>query len=307
MRDKTVRESIRGRLGLLGCGAFGGSMTGLLPSFMIIGERKCGTTSLYRYLTEHPSVLPCRVKETHFFSKSSRAVRRDIERYRSLFPSVSDTAVTSQVLDLDAQDQIIESTLSKPIKPGRRYITGEASANMLMTVPPRRIFEVLPKVKLIVVARDPVARAFSHHAMHVRFKEEGRWQFRFVSDYRRDFERERWASRLRIRGPYLAPGRYEEGLRRWLKVFASEQVTVVRTEDLAEPESQARVLAHLCDFLDLDPFNFSGVGAAKLNVASRVARDPQTADWLRAYFAPSTARLERLLGRSMAWDAASSP
>lgn len=277
-------------------------MTGLLPSFMIIGERKCGTTSLYRYLTEHPSVLPCTVKETHFFSKSSRVVRRDIEQYRSFFPSVTDAAVQSQILDLDERDQIIETTLSKPIESGRKYITGEASANMLMTVPPRRIFDVLPKVKLIVVARDPVARAFSHHAMHVRFKQEGRWQFRFVSDYRRDFERERWASRLRIRGPYLAPGRYEESLRRWLDVFPREQVTVVRTEDLAEPRAQAQVLETLCDFLDLRRFNFSGVGAAKLNVASSVARDEQTAARLRAYFAPSTQRLERLLGRSMGWD-----
>ncbi len=269
---------------------------------MIIGERKCGTTSLYRYLTEHPAVLPCSVKETHFFSKPDLLRRRDLEAYRAFFPSVDDAAVQTQVLDLDARDQIVETTLSKPIVAGRRYITGEASANVLMAVRPRRIFDVLPNVKLIVVVRDPVARAFSHHAMHVRFKREGRWLFRFVSDYRRDFERERWASAVGLRGPYLAPGRYEESLRRWLSVFPADQVAVVRTEDLGEPESQARVLERLCDFLDLQPFNFSGIGGGKLNVASRVERDEQTADRLRAYFAPHTARLERLLDRSMGWS-----
>ncbi|MBV1857346.1 MAG: hypothetical protein KUG77_02965, partial [Nannocystaceae bacterium] len=94
----------------------------------------------------------------------------------------------------------------------------------------------------------------------------------------------------------------EESLRRWLDVFPREQVAVVRTEDLAEAQAQARVLEDLCGFLGLNPFNFSRVGSAKLNVASSVARDEQTAATLRAYFAPSTERLERLLGRSMAWD-----
>lgn len=268
---------------------------------MIIGERKCGTTSLYRYLTEHPSVLPSTVKETHFFSQSSRVVKREFDRYRSFFPSVDDAQVKTEVMDLDANDEIVVSTMAKAVEPGRDYITGEASANVLMTVPPRRIYDVLPKLKLIVMVRDPVARAFSHHAMHLRFKREGRWQFKFVTSYRRDFERERWASRLGLRGPYLGPGRYIESVQRWLEVFPQAQLFVVRTEDLADPDAKRAVMASLCEYLELPAFDFSAVTSSKLNVASSVPRDADTAVWLRDYFAPFTAQLESLLGRSMAW------
>ena len=268
---------------------------------MIIGERKCGTTSLYHYLLDHPAVLPSRVKETHFFSRSTRAVQRDFEQYRSFFPSPEDGVVDLEALDLDAQDQIVESVVSKRIEPGKRYITGEASANVLMTVPPERVHGVLPELKLIVVVRDPVARAFSHHAMHQRFKREGRWAFRFVSDYRRDFRRERWLARVGVRGPYLGPGRYVENVERWLGVFPRSQLLVVRTEDLAENDSRAAVLAELCGFLGLEPFDFSSTATAKRNVASSVPRDDATAEQLRRYFAPYNERLERLLGRPMGW------
>ena len=276
-------------------------MPGLLPSFMIIGERKCGTTSLYHYLLDHPSVLPCRVKETHFFSRRTRAVQRDFDVYRSFFPAPEDSEVVLEALDLDAQDRIVESVVSKRIEPGRRYITGEASANVLMTVPPARVHGVLPGLKLIAVVRDPVARAFSHHAMHVRFRREGRWGFRFVTDYARDFRRERWLGRVGVRVPYLGPGRYVENLEPWLEVFPRRQLLVVRTEDLAGRESRAAVLAELCAFLDLDPFDFSGSGTPKRNVASSVPRDDVTAGALHDYFAPYNERLERLLGRSMGW------
>jgi hypothetical protein len=38
-----------------------------LPDFVIIGAQKCGTTSLYNYLAEHPNVAPAFTKEAHFF------------------------------------------------------------------------------------------------------------------------------------------------------------------------------------------------------------------------------------------------
>ena len=42
--------------------------TGALPDFLIIGAQKCGTTSLYHLLSQHPLVAPAAFKEPHFFS-----------------------------------------------------------------------------------------------------------------------------------------------------------------------------------------------------------------------------------------------
>jgi len=58
----------------------------LRPSFFIIGERKCGTSSLYRYLIAHPNVLPCQLKEPNFFGKGATYANENIRDYWGLFP-----------------------------------------------------------------------------------------------------------------------------------------------------------------------------------------------------------------------------
>ena len=54
-----------------------------LPDFIIIGAAKCGTTSLYDYLSQHPSVHSALWKEIYFFD---RYFPRGINWYRSNFP-----------------------------------------------------------------------------------------------------------------------------------------------------------------------------------------------------------------------------
>ncbi|MCH9035408.1 MAG: sulfotransferase [Planctomycetes bacterium] len=39
------------------------------PDFFIVGAPKCGTTSLYEYLRQHPEVFMSRIKEPHFFGR----------------------------------------------------------------------------------------------------------------------------------------------------------------------------------------------------------------------------------------------
>jgi hypothetical protein len=68
------------------------SSTHLRPSFFIIGANKCGTSSLYRYLVDHPSVLPCAEKEPNFFGlHDPEYIARHIDDYFALFPTRDDT------------------------------------------------------------------------------------------------------------------------------------------------------------------------------------------------------------------------
>jgi hypothetical protein len=55
-----------------------------LPDFIIIGAQRCGTTSLYNYLVEHPRVSPAFMKETHFFDFN---FHKGVNWYRAFFPS----------------------------------------------------------------------------------------------------------------------------------------------------------------------------------------------------------------------------
>jgi len=60
-----------------------------LPNFLIIGAGKCGTTSLYHYLRQHPDVFMSAVKETNWFAYEGHM---PLERQRSMSGSSTESA-----------------------------------------------------------------------------------------------------------------------------------------------------------------------------------------------------------------------
>src|SRR5229473_3108964 len=114
----------------------------LLPDFVIIGTQRGGTTSLYNYLAEHPSIGAASIKEVHFFDTSH--YKQGLAWYRAHFPPFVQKYYTQHV-----QKQA--------------FITGEASPYYLFhPFAARRMANSLPHVKLIVMLRNPVDRAYSH-------------------------------------------------------------------------------------------------------------------------------------------------
>jgi hypothetical protein len=121
-----------------------------LPTFLIIGAAKAGTTSLWKYCDEHPQVFMSRIKECNFFSfgdpeievpeRFARFAVRTLDEYRQLFD--------------DARDEIA---------------LGEASPEYLRSPQaPGRIDALLPGAKIVVSLREPAARVYSSYLMHVR-------------------------------------------------------------------------------------------------------------------------------------------
>jgi hypothetical protein len=109
---------------------------GRLPDFLIIGAIKCGTTSLFQWLAQHPGVSVS-VKEPHYFS-NDESWARGVEWYSSLFSGAA---------------------------PGA--ITGEASASYTAyrrcAVAAERACELVPRARLIYLVREPVERMRSHY------------------------------------------------------------------------------------------------------------------------------------------------
>lgn len=109
----------------------------MTPGFLIAGAQRCGTTSLFRMLAQHPDVRPpAMTKGIHYFDTASRYARGP-RFYRAHFPlSVG----------------------------GRQKVTGEASPYYLFhPLAAHRIARELPGVRVVVLLRDPVERAFSAH------------------------------------------------------------------------------------------------------------------------------------------------
>ncbi|MEX2393012.1 MAG: sulfotransferase [Actinomycetota bacterium] len=117
-----------------------------LPNFIIIGAMKTGTTSLHRYLEQHPDVCVSSIKETDFFL-GEEAFAHGLDWYESLFER--DVAAV-----------------------------GEASPNYtkrhLWSAVPERIAAVVPDVKLIYVVREPIERLVSHYIHNYSHGRENR-------------------------------------------------------------------------------------------------------------------------------------
>ncbi|GIH99091.1 sulfotransferase family protein [Planobispora takensis] len=188
----------------------------MLPSFLIVGAQRSGTTSLYRALAQHPLTLkPVLRKGVHYFDM---AYHRGISWYRAHFP------LTASV-----------SRLSR--RHGRRPLAFESAPYYLFhPLAAARIAEDLPGVKLIVLVRDPVERAFSAHAHELARGFETEPSFARAVE----LEEERLAGAVRelARSPraashshrhhaYLARGRYAEQLSRVERLIGRDRVLVV--------------------------------------------------------------------------------
>lgn len=106
----------------------------ILPTFLIIGSSRSGTTSLYHQLREHPDIYIPDHKELNFFSNHWH---KGIDWYSEQFSDCSEVSMI-----------------------------GEASTTYTWPSPhdiPARIHQTIPKVKLIYIIRNPIDRAFSHY------------------------------------------------------------------------------------------------------------------------------------------------
>jgi hypothetical protein len=245
-----------------------------LPSFLVIGAQKAGTTALYAYLRWHPGITGPSWKEVSFFD---RHWWRGERWYRGHFP----------------------------LRAGGRLV-GEASPSYLFhPLAPERVRSLVPDVKLVALVRDPVARAYSHYQHELAL---GREPLSFEEALAAEPERTRGEVERLVADPrafsrawwgqtYVARGLYAEQLERWLAVFDRERLLVVRTEDLGErpAETYGSILA------------FLGAAPHSLPAYPRVFEreyepmQPETRAALGERFAEPNRRLEELLGRRFAW------
>ncbi|MEM7374492.1 MAG: sulfotransferase [Bacteroidota bacterium] len=271
------------------------------PSFFIIGERKCGTSSLYRYLVDHPNVLPCKWKEPQFFSKDSDYIEEHIEEYFQLFPlREANEDIEFVWPELNQQGILYHEDVRIKREKGLQYVSGEASANTFHEVDPAIVFRYLPNIKLIVLLRDPVARAHSHHRMFQRFREEGRAFAMDTGSFEADMEKEILKLREGKHSEFLSPGIYIRNLQKWGSVFPSSQIKVLFNHDLlTHPQA---VMDTLLDWLEYPSYDYGPLLQKKFNQAPP-ARMPERIKYLlQDFYAPFDRELAAYLKRNLPWQ-----
>jgi hypothetical protein len=181
-----------------------------MPTFLVVGAAKAGTTSLWRYLQSHPQVYMSPIKEPMFFACEGEEpdfsgprppwAVTDLEAYRTLFSAVTD-----------------------------EIAVGEASPQYLYSEKaPERIYRYLPDVKLMAIVRDPAERAFSHFLGQRRAGREPLSDFVRALDAEEERVSEGWGPSFH----YVRRGLYYKQLSRYFELFGRERIKVYLYEDL---------------------------------------------------------------------------
>ncbi|HUL01629.1 MAG TPA: sulfotransferase [Gemmatimonadales bacterium] len=215
-----------------------------LPTFIVAGAPKAGSTSLYFYLAQHPQVYMSPVKEPTFFGAADiesspvrdivlqRAVR-DRGPLRQYLSSLN--AGGPLVLEWDDYVELFRNARDE-------IAIGEASVSYLwQPSAAEAIHARLPGARLVFILRDPAERLFTHWL-------GGAWRTPRVSF------RERFLGALEPDGlgrNIVAIGRYATHLRRFFNIFPRPQIRVVLYEDY---RADARaVMREIFAFIGVDP------------------------------------------------------
>lgn len=254
------------------------------PDFLIVGAQRCGTTSMFKTLAQHPAVaVPFLRKGVHYFDMH---YDRGMPWYQGHFP--------------------IRATSGLRRRGGPGPVTGESSPfYSFHPLAAERIARDLPGVKLIMLLRDPVERAYSAHSHELArgFETEPFERAVAMEPARLAGERERMIAEpsyvsydLQHHG-YLSRGHYVDQLRRIESLVGRDRLHVVDAQDFFErPEPAFR---EVLGFLGL-PW-VDGIAFEKHNARRRSPMDPALRDELTAHFATSDRELAQWWGRTPSW------
>jgi sulfotransferase family protein len=254
------------------------------PDFIMVGAQRCGTTSLFRALMAHPQVVrPTFHKGINYFDLN---YYRGERWYRGHFPV---------------------SALARRRAAGRGApAVFEASGYYLYhPFAAQRIARDLPGVKLVVMLRDPVERAFSayKHELARGYETESFERALDLEDERLRGEIDRMRDDPRYESfshrhhSYRHRGQYAEQLARLLELFPADQVHVMESESFfADPAPEYR---RLVGFLGLAPFQPASFDRYNARPGAGLAE--ATRKLLAEHFRPHDERLAALLGRQPGW------
>ena len=205
-----------------------------MPTFLIIGAHKAGTTSLYHYLNQHPQIFMSPVKETHFFSFLGHSLdfadpgfepnklmaATTIEAYRALFAQAGEAVAIGEA------------------SPSYLYVR-ETAVN---------IHHHLPQVKLIAILRHPADRAYSNY-LHCRARTPQEPLANFAAALQAEPARidQKWSPLWH----YQQKGFYFQQLQPYFQLFSREQIGIFLYDDLVtNPQT---MLQQIYQFLQVDP------------------------------------------------------
>ncbi len=234
--------------------------------FILAGAQKSGSTALYYFLSKHSNITMGDQQEMHFFDDEeiySRPI--DYELLHRHFALVSSSTIAGECTPI--------------------YIYWKPAME--------RIREYNPKIKLLIILRNPVDRAFAHWNMQ---RSKGREPLDFLDAVKEEKRRAQEAVPLQSRAcSYVDRGLYAAQIERVFRFFPREQVKIIRFEAFRDKNRQT--LDEIFRFLEVRPLAWLRNKDRNVVPYER-AITPEERKYVHGMFAEDIVKLEQILG----WD-----
>ena len=259
------------------------------PHFIIIGIGRAGTTALYSYLIQHPSIHSALAddeklaSDIHFFEYMESD---SISWYKSHFPIL----------------------LPKLNSQKHHKITGEFTSTYFYHPDvPERIYQLVPRVKLIVILRNPIDKIYSTYYQQFRYGEVSTSFEETIDAELRRIKILEGNPDLRSQHPgfsnfvsqnILRHGIYADYFINWFELFNKKQILILNADDLKKDTKNT--LQQVFEFLDVENHpieNLSQIAARKYPKLNDITRKK-----LIEFYKPHNERLNKLLQRNFQWD-----
>jgi len=246
-----------------------------LPDLIIIGAKRCGTTSLYQYLGEHPCISRSMKDNVGFFNNNFEL---GLDYYRSFFPL-------------------------KPRNKCKRHITFEVTTSYMQeSKTAQRIFKTLPNVKLLIIVRNPVDRAYSEYNLE---KNRQSFEESVFEEMKRIDTEDKALSESKIvelfsreRYHLIRKSMYYQQLVPWLQLFPRDQIMILSTEDY-DKDTQG-TYDKIFDFVGVEKYEIRE--SEKINKGKYSKMNDKTRQILLDYFRPHNEKFFQLIGKKFEWE-----
>ncbi len=278
-------------------------LPGNAPDFLIIGAQKSGTSSLHYYLTAHPEIESASLKEVNFFNEDFN-FNKGINWYENHFKH----PLKNKKLFFEAS----------PV-----YFYNKKSVE--------RIYKYKPDIKLIILLRNPVDRAYSSWNMYNNFfvnqsvpdiisksppGTNGNIMYKFLYKDRTTFPtfKECISYEFNLTNSnspedepsFIRRGLYFEQVKEYLKYFSKDQLLILGFKELVE--DKLAMLNKIENFLDISHYDFSSAKNVidKVVVKKQKVRYTEKIDEtikaeLTEFYNPWNQKLFELLGKELKW------
>lgn len=238
-----------------------------LVTFLGCGAQKSGTSALDNYLRQHPEICLPAKKEIHYFDNEYNFRYHNVNyaKYHSFFKMTQAHTIAGEV----------------------------TPAYMYWDSAMKRIWEYNPEIKILILLRNPIQRAYSHWNMN---RVKGAEQLSFLDAV--SPRNERLRSKLPFQNKkfaYLDRGHYTSQIRRIFRFFPREQVLIKRSSSLSH--DPVGTLAEIFGFLGVEVISVKEEEPIHEGVYDRPMAEDER-EFLVKYYRNEIKELENLLG----WD-----